>query len=89
MQASDSTRLRGRPGWRHAFGDTTPNTTHAFGGSLPFTLAGVPLAKNVAVLEAGIETQLRPNLTLSASYSGQFGNGLQDHGAKVDLTWSF
>jgi outer membrane autotransporter protein len=85
MQASESTRLRGLLGWRHAFGDTTPKTTHAFGGSLPFTLAGVPLAKNVAVLEAGIETQLRPNLTLSASYSGQFGDGLQDHGAKVEL----
>jgi uncharacterized protein with beta-barrel porin domain len=37
MQASDSTKLRGMLGWRHAFGDTTPISTHAFGGSLPFT----------------------------------------------------
>jgi outer membrane autotransporter protein len=60
-----------------------------FGGSLPFTIAGVPLAKNVAVLEAGVETQLRPNLALSASYSGQFGDGLSDHGFKVNLNWAF
>jgi outer membrane autotransporter protein len=43
----------------------------------------------VAVLEAGVETQLRPNLSLGASYSGQFGSGLQDHGFKVNLNWTF
>ncbi|HEX7867531.1 MAG TPA: autotransporter domain-containing protein [Variovorax sp.] len=89
MQLSDSTRLRGVLGWRHAFGDTAPKSTLAFAGSLPFTLSGVPLAKNVAVLEAGMETLLRPNLSLNASYSGQFGDGLQDHGLKVSLNWSF
>ncbi|WP_185878796.1 autotransporter domain-containing protein [Variovorax sp. MHTC-1] len=88
-QLGTATRLRGMLGWRHAFGDTTPTSTHAFGGSLPFTIAGVPLAKNVAVLEAGVETQLRPNLTLGASYSGQFGDGRQDHGFKVNLNWAF
>ena len=72
-----ATRLRGMLGWRHAFGDTTPTSTHAFAGSIPFTLEGVPLAKNVAVVEAGVETQLRPNLMLGASYSGQFGDGTE------------
>ena len=89
MQASESIRLRGTLGWRHAFGGVTPTSTHAFAGSVPFTLSGVPLAKDVAVLEAGIETQLRPNLALNASYSGQFGDRLQDHGFKVNLNWSF
>jgi outer membrane autotransporter protein len=89
VQASESLRLRGTLGWRHAFGDAAPTTTHAFAGSVPFTMAGVPLAKNVAVLEAGVETQLRPNLALNASYSGQFGSGLKDHGFKVNLNWSF
>ncbi|RST51865.1 autotransporter-associated beta strand repeat-containing protein [Variovorax sp. MHTC-1] len=88
-QIGSATRLRGMLGWRHAFGDTTPTSTHAFAGSIPFTLEGVPLAKNVAVLEAGVETQLRPNLMLGASYSGQFGNGLKDHGFKVNLNWAF
>ncbi|MBT2303802.1 autotransporter domain-containing protein [Variovorax paradoxus] len=88
-QLGERTRLRGMLGWRHAFGDTTPTSTHAFAGSIPFTLEGVPLAKNVAVVEAGVETQLRPNLSLGASYSGQFGNGLEDHGFKVNLNWAF
>lgn len=89
LQAGASTRLRGMLGWRHAFGDTTPTSTHSFSGSVPFTLTGVPLARNVAVLEAGVETQLRPNLALSASYAGQVGNGLRDHGLKVGLSWAF
>lgn len=89
LQAGASTRLRGMLGWRHAFGDTAPSSTHSFSGSVPFTLGGVPLARNVAVLEAGVETQLRPNLALSASYAGQVGNGLRDHGLKVGLNWAF
>ena len=89
LQAGASTRLRGMLGWRHAFDDTTPTSTHRFSGSVPFTLTGVPLALNVAVLEAGVETQLRPNLALSASYAGQMGNGLRDHGLKLGLNWAF
>jgi outer membrane autotransporter protein len=81
--------VRGLLGRRHAFGGTTPTSTHAFGGSLPITLAGVPLAKNVAVLDAGVETQLGPNVSLGTSYAGQFGSGLQDHGFKVNLSWTF
>lgn len=88
-QVGDNIRVRGMLGWRHAFGDTTPTSTHAFAGSIPFTIAGVPLAKNVAVLEAGVETQLRPNLKLGAAYSGQFGGGLKDHGLKANLSWTF
>ncbi|MDH6170029.1 outer membrane autotransporter protein [Variovorax boronicumulans] len=84
-QLGTTTRLRGMLGWRHAFGDTTPTSTHAFADSIPFTLAGVPLVKNVAVVEAGVDVELHPNLTLGASCSGQFGSGLQDHGFKASL----
>jgi outer membrane autotransporter protein len=42
-----------------------------------------------AVVEAGVETQLRPNLTLGASYAGQFGDGLEDHGFKASLNRAF
>lgn len=86
---SASTRLRGTLGWRHAFGDKTPASTNAFATGQSFTVAGVPLAKNVAVVEAGVETQLQSNLTLGANYAGQFGNGLKDHGLKVTLGWKF
>ncbi|MBT2300990.1 autotransporter domain-containing protein [Variovorax paradoxus] len=42
-QAGDTTRLRDMLGWRHAFGDTMPTSTHAFAGSIPFTLEGLHL----------------------------------------------
>ncbi|MDQ7959061.1 MAG: autotransporter domain-containing protein, partial [Pseudomonadota bacterium] len=89
-QLGSRTRLTGMLGWRHAFGDTVPASTHAFAGSLAsFTVGGVPLARNVAVLEAGVEAELAPKLTLGASYAGQFGSGLRDHGFKLNLAYRF
>lgn len=88
-QLTADTALRGMLGWRHAFGDSTPTSTHNFTGSLPFTVYGVPIAKNVGVIEAGVETRLRKDLKLSATYSGQFGSGLKDNGVKVSLDWKF
>jgi uncharacterized protein with beta-barrel porin domain len=64
-----------------------PLSTNAFSGGAEFTVAGVPLAKNVAVLEAGFDTELRRDLTVGASYVGQFGSGV--NGFKVDLAWRF
>jgi outer membrane autotransporter protein len=88
-QVSDSTRLRATLGWRHAFGTITPRSTHALVGGLPFTVSGVPLASNVAVVEAGVETLLKPGLKLSAAYNGQFGGGVRDNGVKIGLDWKF
>ncbi len=88
-EVSDGLRLRGMVGWRHAFSAVTPSSTNAFAGGSAFTVYGVPIARNVAVVEAGLETTLRPNLTLGASYSGQFGSGLKDNGFKVTLGMKF
>lgn len=89
-QIGEKTRLRGMLGWRRAFGDTVPYSNQSLAGSFAsFTVAGVPLARNVGVVEAGVDTELAPNLTLGAAYSGQFGSGLRDHGLKVSLGWKF
>jgi outer membrane autotransporter protein len=37
--------VHGTLGWRHAFGDTPPLATFAFVGGSPFTVAGVPIAR--------------------------------------------
>jgi fibronectin-binding autotransporter adhesin len=84
-----ATSLRGTLGWRHAFGGRTPGSTGAFATGSSFTVTGVPLAEDVAVVEAGIETLLQSNLTLGANYAGQFGSGVKDHGFKVSLGWKF
>ncbi|MGJ7544904.1 autotransporter domain-containing protein [Variovorax sp. LT1R16] len=81
--------LRGMVGWRHAFGDTTPTSSAAFAGSSAFTVAGVPIGKDVAVLEGGLDFALQRNLTLGVSYSGQVGSGVEDHGVRAHLLWKF
>ncbi|EKJ94744.1 outer membrane autotransporter barrel domain-containing protein [Bradyrhizobium lupini HPC(L)] len=72
-------------GWRHAFGDTTPEITHAFAGSSPFTVAGSPIAQNTVAVEVGLTLDLTPNATLGISYQGQIAGQAQDHGLKANL----
>ncbi|MER9348545.1 autotransporter domain-containing protein [Mesorhizobium sp. M0227] len=80
---------RGMLGWRHAFGDVTPTSSFAFAGGDQFSIAGVPIARDAAVIEAGLDFNMSANATLGVSYSGQFGGGTVDQGAKVDLGIKF
>jgi outer membrane autotransporter protein len=82
-------KARGTFGWRHAFGDITPLSTQAFAGGDAFTVAGVPIAKDAAVIEAGLDFAVSDNATFGISYSGQFGSGARDNGAKADLRVRF
>jgi outer membrane autotransporter protein len=79
----------GTLGWRHAFGDITPTSTLAFAGGDAFTIAGVPVAKDSAVIEAGFDLQMSANATLGLSYAGQFGGGAVDNGARANLNVKF
>jgi len=80
---------RGTLGWAHALGSTTPKSQMAFAGGTPFTISGVPLAKNVAVVEAGLDFAISPTATLGVSYGGQFGSGDRDQGVKANLSVKF
>ncbi|WP_448469054.1 autotransporter outer membrane beta-barrel domain-containing protein [Martelella sp. AMO21009] len=46
--------LSGTLGWQHAFGAITPLAAMAFAGSDSFSVAGTPIARNAAVVEAGL-----------------------------------
>ncbi|MER9657252.1 autotransporter domain-containing protein [Mesorhizobium sp. M0152] len=80
---------RGMLGWRHAFGDVTPTSTFAFAGGDAFIIAGVPIARDAALFEAGLDLQLAAYATLGLSYSGQLGSGVFDQGARVNLRVKF
>ncbi|MDT2021701.1 autotransporter domain-containing protein [Methylocella sp. CPCC 101449] len=80
---------RGTIGWRHAFGDVTPISVAAFAGGTPFSVAGVPIAQNAAVVEAGLDLNLTPQATLGISYGGQFGSRLYDQSLKGNFMWKF
>ncbi len=81
--------LRGTVGWRHAFGDTTPTARHRFSAGEAFTVAGVPIAKDSAVLEAGVDVKLTSRATFGLSYAGQLSGSTRDHGVQANLAVTF
>jgi fibronectin-binding autotransporter adhesin len=81
--------LRGMLGWRHTFGDTTPESANAFSAGDDFTIAAVPIAENAAVIEAGLELKLTPDAIFGVSHTGQIASDAYDPGFKADLAVRF
>lgn len=81
--------LTGDIGWRHAFGDTAPDTHMTFAGGNVFTVAGMPVDEDVLIVETGITMALENGATLGFSYSGQIGADSRDHGlmARIGITF--
>jgi uncharacterized protein with beta-barrel porin domain len=85
-----ATQLHGGLGWQHAFGDRTPQRTEQFvSGGDAFTIYGVPVARNAAVVDFGANWKLAPNVKLDASYNGQWASSAKDQAAKLSLDVSF
>jgi len=81
---------RGTLGWRHAFGDVTPLSVMRFaGGGDVFTIAGVPIARDAAVMEAGLDFVLSPAAMLGVTYGGQFGSEMSDQSVKANFNVKF
>lgn len=76
--------------WQHAFGDVEPTLTQSFAlGSAPFTIYGVPIARDAALVEAGIDWNLTANAVLAVAYSGQLASDSQDNAVQGRLSVSF
>ncbi len=76
--------------WQHAFDDVTPDAALAFASTgTGFTVYGVPLAQDSALLDTGIDLALGPRTTAGVSYSGQFGDRVTDNAVKGRFTWLF
>jgi outer membrane autotransporter protein len=76
--------------WQHAFGAVTPTAALAFeSNGAPFTVAGVPLARDAALVEAGFDLHLNTRVTFSVFYFGELAGGVQDNSVKGNLSWHF
>ena len=76
--------------WQHAFNNVTPTDTLAFQGlGAPFVVAGVPIARDSLLSEAGLDLVVSRNVTLGVSYTGQLARNVHDHAAKGKFTWKF
>jgi uncharacterized protein with beta-barrel porin domain len=74
--------------WQHAFDDVTPEAALAFASTgFGFTMTGVPLAQDSALIDAGLDFALRLGMTLGASYSGQIASDLTDSAVKGRFSW--
>ena len=76
--------------WQHAFGAVTPTTALAFQSTgAGFTISGVPLARDAALIEAGIDLHLTPQITLGLAYFGDLAGNVQDNTLQGNLMWKF
>lgn len=81
--------LQGSLGWRHAFAGT-PATTMTFNaGGTPFSVAGVPFARDVLAAEAGIDLRLSAQWSAGLFYTGQYASSTGDHGVRGQIVFRF
>ncbi|WP_022709775.1 autotransporter domain-containing protein [Pseudochrobactrum sp. AO18b] len=76
-------------GWRHAFGDVSPQTDLVFAGGSSFGIEGDPIARSAALLEAGVDVELTDNATLGITYQGQIASNAREHGFNAKLSVRF
>ena len=75
--------------WRHAFGDVTPTSKANFTGSDAFTINGMAIGRNTALISTGLDFQLEKNAVLGVTYQGQFGSGITQNGLNASLKIQF
>jgi outer membrane autotransporter protein len=83
--------LKGTLGWRHMFGEITPDTNLAFASAsgTAFTIGGAPIARNSLIAEAGLAWTLSPNATVGLYYSGDIAGGTYDNVVKAKIEFTF
>ncbi len=68
----------------------TPSAALAFqDGGAAFAIAGVPLAEDAALVEAGFDLPLTPWATVGVSYIGQLADSAQNHSISGNLLVRF
>ena len=61
----------------------------AFSGAPGMTIAGTPLARNAALIEAGLDVSLSPSAALGIFYNAEIASDVEGHGVSGRLNWRF
>jgi outer membrane autotransporter protein len=76
--------------WQHAFDETHPTAGLAFAsGGAAFSVRGVPIARDSALVEAGLDFAVASRTRFGLSYAGALADRVQDHGVKANLSLGF
>ena len=89
MLGNVAANAHGSIGWRHAYGDIDTSSTNSILGSSAFTVYGAPIAKDAALIEAGLNFNLSPSATLGLNYTGQIGSHAYQQGVNAVLRVRF
>lgn len=82
--------LRASAAWQHTVGGLVPTAALAFAANgAPFTVAGVPLARDAALVQAGFDLQVGRQVIVSVAYSGNLSDRAQDNSVRGQLSWRF
>ncbi|MCA1298441.1 autotransporter domain-containing protein [Stappia indica] len=84
-----TTMLTGSLGWRHAFGDISPDARMLLSGGTPFTIAGTPIDRDTGLVEAGVRFDLGKGMGVDLTYRGEFGANALDQGARAAFSARF
>lgn len=77
-------------GWRHAYGDITPEAAMAFAQTgAGFAVQGAPIAEDSFVLGAGIDVRLGNGLSLNIGYEGEFASDVETNAVRGGLVYRF
>ncbi|WP_024278731.1 autotransporter outer membrane beta-barrel domain-containing protein [Xanthobacter sp. 126] len=77
-------------GWRHAFGDVTPQTVLSFiNTGTAFGIDGLAIAEDSIVGSAGIDFAFATGATFSLGYEGMAGDGTSYNAGKATLAVKF
>lgn len=81
--------VQGKLGWQHAFGAVNPMAALSFAGGQPFNVAGIPLMRDAALVEVGLNARLTKSSRVGFSYSGQLNGRAKEHGFTANLDYQF
>jgi outer membrane autotransporter protein len=81
---------RASAAWQHAFGDVTPSAALAFQSiGTPFTINGVPIARDAALVSAGADLRVTRQATFGVAYMGNLASNARDNSVKGMFSWKF
>lgn len=92
LHVSDEGTLTASAGvaWQHAFDGGAPQRDLRFAsGTGPFTIAGVPAARDSLLLEAGLDWDLLNGTTIGARYNGTIAGTQHSHTVKATFALTF
>ncbi|HEV2508147.1 autotransporter outer membrane beta-barrel domain-containing protein, partial [Bosea sp. (in: a-proteobacteria)] len=77
-------------GWRHGFGDLTPQARTAFvAGTTPAAVFAAPIDREALVAEAGLDWRISQATALGLTYSAAVGERSRDHALKGRVEMRF